>query len=1034
MHDFKAELTGYIEHIKEARAKNQHHDHRRSLFVALITKSFNLQFSEVILEQNINLKGSSIRGRIDALYEDIVFEFKRDLADERAKGQEELNKYLLSLEPGRNCFGILTDGLYFEVYKLSGKTLVKFDEIDFTKESSRDIFLWLDSFLFSEKDKKPVSDDIVKRFGSKSPVFVSSLELLNNQYSLNKDSPTIKVKFAEWDRLLSKVYGISVADEELFLRHTYLTTLSKLIAYVSLFKARPKSQSELTNIVSGDTFRNQGYYNLVENDFFSWILDSSILPATQQLLVGLMQHLTVYDLNQIDEDLLKELYQGLVDPDTRHDLGEFYTPDWLAQLTLHEADYCQGKRLLDPACGSGTFLFNAVKELKKRGMSGKQLLEEALSNVVGMDVHPVAVIISKINYILALSNDVSGYTKNILVPVYLADSLIAKTKLSMMGETVRVDVPRFDKKPDKKPEYFEIPIEAGKGAEELDQLIDEMQIYAQKPATTEAGFKNYLASKGVNDIGNLWVHNLKLMHTLIKEGRDTIWTYILKNFSRPIFLGRQVFDIVVGNPPWLTYRDIKDSAYQKEIKDLVFDYSLLTGKEVSLFPHMELSTLFYVLSSHIYLKPSGTIAFVINRSVITGAKQHKNFQEKLKSSTFMPIRQNEKPSAFLQLQKVIDTERVSPLFNVPSCVIISKKEYSTNPGSINRLTLDGQLDIKNASWETAQPFLDSHVNSVPIDDVFLPQMQYSIYRSKFNQGATIVPRFMWFVEPSAQAGLGIVNHSKPSLKTEASVLGAAKDPWKGHDLQGTVEAKYLYASLLANNLIPFGYINLNLVVLPIKPAGHKSEIIKSQRALNDGDTGAHEWFSKAESLWEQSKKEGSDFTIYERLDYHKLLTDQQPKGLYSVLYNTSGTNVTSCVIDTTGSDDLVAQGLNTKGFIAESVTYHLQTDNENEAHFLCAILNSEYVNNTIKPYQPRGTWGARHVHRRPFEVVPIPNFDSKDKKHLKLASLSKQCHAKVNGGKQGYTKKSIGRMRLDCRQLLENELNQIDELTKGLFT
>ena len=67
-----------------------------------------------------------------------------------------------------------------------------------------------------------------------------------------------------------------------------------------------------------------------ENDFFSWILDSSMLSATQQLLIGLMQHLTVYDLNQIDEDLLKELYQGLVDPDTRHDLGEFYTPDWLA--------------------------------------------------------------------------------------------------------------------------------------------------------------------------------------------------------------------------------------------------------------------------------------------------------------------------------------------------------------------------------------------------------------------------------------------------------------------------------------------------------------------------------------------------------------------------------------------------------------------------------------------------------------------------------------------------------------------------------
>ncbi len=1033
--EFEEQLESYIENIREARIKNQHHDHRRSLFVALITKCFNLQFSEVVLEKHINVKGSSIRGRIDALYEDIVFEFKRDLANERTKGQEELNKYLLSLQPRRNCFGILTDGLYFEAYKLSDKNLVKFDEIDFTKASNRDIFLWLDSFLFSEKDKKPVSDDIVKRFGVKSPVFISSLELLNNQYSLNKGNPTIKIKFAEWDRLLSKVYGISIADEELFLRHTYLATVSKLIAYVSLFKTRPQSQSELADIISGDSFRKQGFSNLVENDFFSWILDQSMLPSTHQLLSGLIQHLNVYDLDQIDEDLLKELYQGLVDPDTRHDLGEFYTPDWLAQLTLQEVNYGQGKKLLDPACGSGTFLFNAVKQLKISGMSGTELIEEALNHITGMDVHPVAVIISKINYILALSNDFLGYTKNILIPVYLADSLIVKTKLSMMGETVRIDVPTIDNKQpnDRKPEYFEIPIEVGKEAEELDQLIDEMQIYAQKSGASKAGFNNFLISKGVKDIGNFWSHNLDLMHALIKDGRDTIWTYILKNFSRPIFLGRQGFDIIAGNPPWLTYRDIKDAAYQKEVKDLVLDYSLLTGREVNLFPHMELSTLFYVLSSHIYLKPGGAIAFVMNRSVITGAKQHKNFQGKLKSSTFSPIRQNEKPSSFLQLQKVIDTEKVTPLFNVPSCVIISKKEYSTNPGNINRLTLEGQLDSKNASWQNAQPLLDSHVTSVPIGDVFLPQVQYSVYHSKFNQGATIVPRFMWFVEPSAKTGFGVINHSKPSLKTEASILDTAKTPWKGHDLQGSAEAKYLYASLLANNLIPFGCINFNLVVLPIEPYMGKSKIVDSKRALNLGDTGAHEWFGKSEMLWKESKKEGSSFTIYERLDFHKLLTCQQPKGLYNVVYNTSGTNLTASVIDTTGSVELIAEGLETQGFIADAKTYIFQTDNEDEANYLCAVLNSDYVNAAIKPYQTKGTWGARDIHRRPFEVVPIPKFSSQDKKHLKLASLSKQCHAKVNGNKQGFIKKSIGRMRLDCRQLLKIELEQINKLVQELF-
>ena len=45
------------------------------------------------------------------------------------------------------------------------------------------------------------------------------------------------------------------------------------------------------------------------------------------------------DEPELTRDLLKQLYQYLVPRHLRHDLGEYYTPDWLAQ------------RVLDPACG-----------------------------------------------------------------------------------------------------------------------------------------------------------------------------------------------------------------------------------------------------------------------------------------------------------------------------------------------------------------------------------------------------------------------------------------------------------------------------------------------------------------------------------------------------------------------------------------------------------------------------------------------------------------------------------------------------------
>jgi len=57
------------------------------------------------------------------------------------------------------------------------------------------------------------------------------------------------------------------------------------------------------------------------------------------LLRSPAQYLAVYDLTKGDEDLLKELYENLIDRETKHDLGEVYTPDWLVELTLREADF-----------------------------------------------------------------------------------------------------------------------------------------------------------------------------------------------------------------------------------------------------------------------------------------------------------------------------------------------------------------------------------------------------------------------------------------------------------------------------------------------------------------------------------------------------------------------------------------------------------------------------------------------------------------------------------------------------------------------
>jgi hypothetical protein len=414
--EFESQFQQYLNRIEEAKLAKAHHDQLRSIFIGLLSRTFGVDYEEFELERGI--KAAKVRGFIDALFQDIIFEFKRDLDAERETGKRELTDYLSSLRDG-TYFGVLADGLLFEVYVLRENRLEKIDSISLKTFSSEDAFSWFDGFLFSVKELAPSSRDIVKRFGPRSPVFLSSFQKLEHMFSQSMNNPSVKVKFEEWDKLLAKVYGSSVATDELFLRHTtYLSVLVKLIAYLALFKERPKQKDEFFSILEGEAFRQRGFQNLAESDFFTWVLSAPLLDDAYGLLRGLAQHISIYDLSKINEDLLKELYQQLVDPETRHDLGEFYTPDWLAELTLRQAFWGKGKSLLDPACGSGTFLFIAIRLLREQGLHGHTLVDKATEDVVGVDVHPLAVTIAKINYLLALAPELTSYEEKLPIPIY----------------------------------------------------------------------------------------------------------------------------------------------------------------------------------------------------------------------------------------------------------------------------------------------------------------------------------------------------------------------------------------------------------------------------------------------------------------------------------------------------------------------------------------------------------------------------------------------------------------------------------------
>jgi len=122
-------------------------------------------------------------------------------------------------------------------------------------------------------------------------------------------------------------------------------------------------------------------------------------------------------------DLFKAWYEALFPRRLRHALGEYYTPDWLVTHVLDQLDCRRDpcRRLLDPTCGSGSFLLAAIARLRSTwGGSPGELLEAVVDRFVGCEVNPLAVLTARANYLLAVRDLLPGKELQAL-PIYLCD-------------------------------------------------------------------------------------------------------------------------------------------------------------------------------------------------------------------------------------------------------------------------------------------------------------------------------------------------------------------------------------------------------------------------------------------------------------------------------------------------------------------------------------------------------------------------------------------------------------------------------------
>jgi methylase of polypeptide subunit release factors len=273
--------------------------------------------------------------------------------------------------------------------------------------------------------REPSTENFLEDFGARSPAFRFALSQWLEVIEKIREQSDYQVIYNNWRKCLRIAYGTEVGDEHLFVRHTYLATLAKFIAYICITRSQtiPK-ESQTQEIVQGTVFKKLGILNFLEGDFFSWAARPPVIATTQGIVSRLVNLLSTYQMRDLSEDVMKGLYQELVDPKDRHDLGEYYTPDWLAarmcDALLSKSDE---EMVLDPACGSGTFLYQAIEHNKRHLPRTRQSLEKILESVVGIDIHPLAVLVSKVNVLLALGDLFQKRVGPVSIQVYSADSI-----------------------------------------------------------------------------------------------------------------------------------------------------------------------------------------------------------------------------------------------------------------------------------------------------------------------------------------------------------------------------------------------------------------------------------------------------------------------------------------------------------------------------------------------------------------------------------------------------------------------------------
>jgi hypothetical protein len=345
-------------------------------------------------------------------------------------------------------FGDNVDAIYVREFEVGGR---EGEAINVAAEELRSIIRMLRRLHLSSTKVKPTPEYLIEKVGELITHYSEDMRKI-----VSGTPERARVYFNIWRRTMELVYGKEVIAgvrglDELFAKITIYATWLKCLGATLLEAALGGGRYSIPIRLYLDGHRaavdlfwyrralvrfNVDY--LFERDEYDWVFDPEVAPGLDGFFRRIGELLLSVDWGQeVELDLLKRIYQNVVPREVRRQLGEFYTPDWIAQIIIWRAlhilvrgvppqelivpdptdravelvdefykKYGRIPRFIDPTCGSFTFGVHYINALlrwytaKRPPIHPVDFARQIMDSVVGIDLNPVAVITAKVNYLL----------------------------------------------------------------------------------------------------------------------------------------------------------------------------------------------------------------------------------------------------------------------------------------------------------------------------------------------------------------------------------------------------------------------------------------------------------------------------------------------------------------------------------------------------------------------------------------------------------------------------------------------------------